>query len=184
MLDAGKTEYVFTPGKNWRLSLAELVSFLGTRKTDFAVHEFSREFFEVNINASDSDLSADDFGGIIKIGVVKGFFPTQLLKSFFIENEKSAKAQIKEKIGSSSLVVGMLEKATGKHLFGVSVYCADRSLRGSSYRIHRFVGSSLKNELAAEGVKSDFMGFSRDRQFSQLTPVGVLEKGLVEKGAE
>ena len=184
MLDAGKTEHVFIPGKNWRLSLAELVSFLDTRKTDFAVREFSREFFEVNIDAGDSHLSADDFGGIIKIGVVKGVFPTQLLKSFFIENEKIAKAQIREKISSSSLVAGMLEKATGKHLFGVSVYCADRSLRGSSYRIHRFVGSSIKSELAAQGVKSDFMGFSRDRQFPQLTHVEVLKKGLVEKGAE
>jgi tRNA G10 N-methylase Trm11 len=64
------------------------------------------------------------------------------------------------------------------------VYCADRSLRGSSNRIHRFVGSSIKRELAAEGVKSDFMGFSRDRQFPQLTHVEVLKKGLVEKGAE
>ena len=88
MLDAGKTEHVFIPGKNWRLSLAELVSFLDTRKTDFAVREFSREFFEVNIDAGDSHLSADDFGGIIKIGVVKGVFPTQLLKNFFIENDK------------------------------------------------------------------------------------------------
>src|SRR4030067_2199484 len=75
-------------------------------------------------------------------------------------------------------------QATGKHLFGVSEYCADRSLRGSSYRIHRFVGSSIKSELKAEGVKSDFMGFSRDRQFPQLTHVEVLKKGLVEKGAE
>jgi len=177
-------ECVFVPGKNWRLSLAELVAFLDTRKTDFAVHEFSREFFEVNINASHSHLSADDFGGIIKIGAVKGAFPTQLLKGFFLENDKSTKAQIREKIASSSLVSGMLEKATGKHLFGVSVYCADRSLRGSSYRIHRFVGSSIKSELAAEGVKSDFMGFSRDRQFPQLTHVEVLKKGLVEKCAE
>ncbi|HJW65542.1 MAG TPA: methyltransferase domain-containing protein [Candidatus Bathyarchaeia archaeon] len=184
MLDADKTECVFIPGKNWRLSLAELVSFLDTRKTDFAVREFSREFFEVNINASDSFVSADDFGGIIKIGVVKRAFPTQLLKNFFIENDKSAKAQIKENIASSSLVAGMLEKVTGKHLFGVSVYCADRSLRGSSNRIHRFVGSSIKSELATEGVKSDFMGFSRDRQFPQLTHVEVLKKGLVEKSAE
>jgi tRNA G10 N-methylase Trm11 len=178
-----KKKLVVIPGKNWRLSLAELVSFLSTRRNDFAVREFSREFFEVNIGTGDSFLSADDFGGIIKIGVVKDVFPTQLLKNF-IESDKSAKAQIRENIVSGSLVAGMLGEARGKLLFGVSVYCADRSLRGSSYRIHRFVGSSIKKELAAEGVKSDFMGFSRDRQFPQLTHVEVLKKGLVEKGAE
>jgi tRNA G10 N-methylase Trm11 len=102
----------------------------------------------------------------------------------FVKKDKSAKLQIKKAIASSGIVAGMLEKTTGKHLFGVSVYCADRSLRGSSNRIHRFVGSSIKREFAAEGVKSDFMGFSRDRQFPQLTHVEVLKKGLVEKGAE
>ena len=178
-----KTEFVFIPGKNWRLSLAELASFLDSRRTVFAVREFSREFFEVAINLADEFFSADDFGGIIKIGVVKGAFPTQLLNGF-VKNDKSAKLQIRKAIACSGIVAGMLEKTTGKHLFGVSVYCADRSLRGSSNRIHRFVGSSIKRELAEEGVKSDFMGFSRDRQFPQLTHVEVLKKGLVEKSAE
>ena len=178
-----KTEFVFIPGKNWRLSLAELASFLDSRRTVFAVREFSREFFEVAINLADEFFSADDFGGIIKIGVVKGAFPTQLLNGL-VKNDKSAKLQIRKAIACSGIVAGMLEKTTGKHLFGVSVYCADRSLRGSSNRIHRFVGSSIKRELAEEGVKSDFMGFSRDRQFPQLTHVEVLKKGLVEKSAE
>jgi tRNA G10 N-methylase Trm11 len=178
-----KTEFVFIPGKNWRLSLAELASFLDSRRTGFAVREFSREFFEVAINLAYEFFSAYDFGGIIKIGVVKGAFPTQLLNGF-VKNDKSAKLQIRKAIACSGIVAGMLEKTTGKHLFGVSVYCADRSLRGSSNRIHRFVGSSIKRELAEEGVKSDFMGFSRDRQFPQLTHVEVLKKGLVEKSAE
>jgi tRNA G10 N-methylase Trm11 len=178
-----KTEFVFIPGKNWRLSLAELASFLDSRRTVFAVREFSREFFEVAINLADEFFSADDFGGIIKIGVVKGAFPTQLLNGF-VKNDKSAKLQIRKAIACSGVVAGMLEKTTRKHFFGVSVYCADRSLRGSSNRIHRFVGSSIKRELAEEGFKSDFMGFSRDRQFPQLTHVEVLKKGLVDKRAE
>ena len=178
-----KTEFVFIPGKNWRLSLAELASFLDSRRTVFAVREFSREFFEVAINLASEFFSAYDFGGIIKIGVVKGAFPTQLLNGF-VKNDKSAKLQIRKAIACSGIVAGMLEKTTGKHLFGVSVYCADRSLRGSSNRIHRFVGSSIKRELAEEGFKSDFMGFSRDRQFPQLTHVEVLKKGLVDKRAE
>jgi tRNA G10 N-methylase Trm11 len=178
-----KTEFVFIPGKNWRLSLAELTSFLDSRRMVFAVRDFSREFFEVGINLANGFFSANDFGGIIKIGVVKGAFATQLLNGF-VKNDRSAKLQIRKAIACSGIAAGMLEKTAGKQLFGVSVYCADRSLRGSYNRIHRFVGSSIKRELAEEGVKSDFMGFSRDRQFPQLTHVEVLKKDLVEKGAE
>jgi tRNA G10 N-methylase Trm11 len=115
-----KTEFVFIPGKNWRLSLAELASFLDSRRTGFAVREFSREFFEVAISLTDGFFSADDFGGFIKIGVVKGAFPTQLLNGF-VKNDKSAKLQIRKAIACSGIVAGMLEKTTGKYSFGVFI---------------------------------------------------------------
>lgn len=175
--------YVFIPGKNWRLSLAELVFFLDARENKLVVREFSREFFDVNTNANNEDLRIDRFGGIIKIGVVKATFSTALMRAF-VKNDKTAKVQIKENITSTSLIRDILNEAIGKTLFGVSVYCADRSLRGASNRIHRFVGSAIKDELAAAGVKSDFMGFSGTRQFPQLTHVEVLKKQLVEKKAE
>ena len=181
---ASNTEHVFIPGKNWRLSLAELVSFLEARKLGFLVREFSRDFLAVNVDANADNLAIDSFGGIIKIGVVKGFLPTELLEDFFVKNNKKVKRQIQEDVASSGLVPGILSKADGKQLFGVSVYCADRSLRGFSNRIQRLVGSSIKDELAAQGVKADFMGFSRNREFPQLTHVEVLKKQLVEKGAE
>jgi tRNA G10 N-methylase Trm11 len=184
MQAVSKRDHVFVPGKNWRLSLAELVSFLEDRKIAFKVREFSREFFAVNVDANADDLAIDSFGGIIKIGIVKGALQTGLLGRFFVKNDKTAKAQIKESITSSGAVAGILNKANGKQLFGVSVYCADRSLRGFSNRIQRFVGSSIKDELAAQGVKSEFMGFSSNRKFPQLTHVEVLKKQLVEKGAE
>lgn len=175
--------YVFIPGKNWRLSLAELVSFLDTKQRRFVILEFSREFFDVNISANNDSLRIDSFGGIIKIGVVKATFSTTLTKAF-VRNDKIVKKQIKENITSSGLVREILDEASGKILFGVSVYCADRSLRGASNRIQRFAGSAIKDELAAAGVKSDFMGFSGKRQFPQLSHVEVLKKQLVEKKAE
>jgi tRNA G10 N-methylase Trm11 len=46
------------------------------------------------------------------------------------------------------------------------------------------VGSSIKRELAAHGKKSKFMGFSRNREYPQLSPVEVLKKNLVENKAE
>jgi tRNA G10 N-methylase Trm11 len=179
-----RTDYVFIPGKNWRLSLAELASFLVARKIAFTIQEFSREFFEVKVEASVSDLAIENFGGMIKIGVAKSSLPTEVFKQVFLKNNKGAKDRIRESITLGGLIAGFHKKAEGKLLFGVSVYSADRSLRGSSSRIQRFVGSIIKNELAAERVRADFMGFSGNRAFPQLTHVEVLKKGLVEKGAE
>jgi tRNA G10 N-methylase Trm11 len=177
-------EHVFIPGKNWRLSLAELASFLETMQIVFVVREFFREFFEVNIDADADDVAIDGFGGFIKIGVVKGILQTELLKRFFVKKDRSAKSQIEGTIASSRAVDKLLSNAGGKQLFGVSVYCADRSLRGFSNRIQRLVGSSIKKDLATHGIKADFMGFSGDRKLPQLTHVEVLKKQLVEKGAE
>jgi tRNA G10 N-methylase Trm11 len=175
---------VFIPGKNWKLSLAELASFLETRKIAFVMREFSREFFEVNADAGADDVTMDGFGGFIKIGVVKGILQTELLERFFVKRDSLAKSQIEESVTSSRAVDKRLGDSGSKELFGVSVYCADRSLRGFSNRIQRFVGSSIKKDLAAQGVKADFMGFSADRKLPQLTHVEVLKKQLVEKGAE
>ena len=183
MQAASENDYVFIPGKNWRLSLAELATFLEARGIRFVIREFSREFFEINVTAKTADLAIDGFGGIIKIGVVKAGLPTEHVKGF-AKNDRAAKTRIKESITSSGLVAGILSKVDGKVLFGVSVYSADRSLRGASNRIQRFVGSAIKDELVSQGVKSDFMGFSGNRRFPQLTHVEVLKKQLVEKEAE
>jgi len=50
--------------------------------------------------------------------------------------------------------------------------------------MQRFVGSTVKRELAAHGRKSGFMGFSRTREQPQLSAVEVLKKSLVENKAE
>jgi tRNA G10 N-methylase Trm11 len=181
---ASAKDLVFIPGKNWRLSLAELTSFLEVRGIAFVVRDFSREFIEVDVDADANELSIENLGGFIKIGAVKGALQTELLERHFVQNDKTAKAQIKEGIASSGLTAGMQGKTNSKLLFGVSVYCTDRSLRAFASRIQRFVGSSVKEELAVEGVKSDFMGYSGSRRLPQLTHVEVLKKKFVEKQAE
>ncbi len=182
---ASEKDYVFIPGKNWRLSLAELASFREIRKVPFVFEEFSREFFSVKSNAAADDVSIQGFGGIVKIGVTKAILQTELLDGFFLKKDKASKTRIKEGIASSGLVEEICNKAKGsKQLFGVSVYCAERSLRGVSNRIQRFVGSTIKDALASEELKADFMGFSSNREFPQLTHVEVLKKNLIEKSAE
>lgn len=184
MEKASKNDYVFIPGKNWRLSLAEVAAFMESRGLVFKVNDFSRDFFAVNVEAEPDRFPIDDFGGIIKIGRTEKVLSTELLRRFFVNDDKTAKREVKNAVASSKAIDVILSRASGKVLFGVSVYCADRSLRGFSSRIQRLVGSAVKDELRAEGVKSDFMGFSGNREFSQLTHVEVLKKQLIEKGAE
>jgi len=77
-----------------------------------------------------------------------------------------------------------MDKSAEKLFFGVSVYCAEKTLRPLSGVIQRFIGSSVKDELAGYGKKSKFMGFSKDRRFAQLSHIEVLKKNLVENKAE
>jgi len=175
---------VFTPGKNWKLSLSELISLLEARKVKFEICAFSREFFIVNIKEDAERVDIADFGGIIKTGNVAKIFSTDLLTDAFLKEHKESKTRIKEEITTSGLIEGMLEKASGKYTFGVSVYNAEETLRPVSKNIQRFVGSTIKRELRAQGVKAGFMGFAKDRHCPQLTHVEVLKKNLVENKGE
>jgi tRNA G10 N-methylase Trm11 len=123
-------------------------------------------------------------GGIIKIGKVVTNVATWTVGEAFLEESKQAQAQVRMSLSASGIADEMVEAASGKSVFGVSVYCAERSFHPVSRTMQRFVGSTLKHELAAHGRKSGFMGFPRSRQQPQLSHVEVLRKGLVERRAE
>jgi tRNA G10 N-methylase Trm11 len=184
MPSATQTTYVFIPGKNWKLSLAELVSFLEAREVKFEICQFSKEFFAARIEEDADALAIADLGGILKIGSVTTNFATQIVGKAFLQKDKQAQEQIRRDITSNGLIEEMLVAASGKTIFGVSVYCAEEILRPVSKSIQRFVGSSIKRELVAQGKKSSFMGFSKNREHPQLSPVEVLKKNLVENKAE
>jgi len=179
-----KPTNVFIPGKNWRLSLAEIAAFFEARNSRLEVDAFSKEFFVVNIEENDYALTVADLGGIIKIGTINKNFKTEVFDEAFCRKNKEAKKLLEKEFAQNSLISGMLEKASGKYLFGVSVYCAEDSLRRFSKNIQRFAGSSIKKALAVHDKKSVFMGFSKTREYPQLTHVEVLKKGLVENKAE
>jgi len=184
MSSATQTTRVFIPGKNWKLSLAELISFLEAREVKFEVRQLSKEFFAVSTEEKASVLAIADLGGILKIGRATANFATQIAEKAFLQKDKQAQVQIKRDITPNGLIAEMLEATSGKTIFGVSVYCAEDSLHPVSKVIQRFVGSAIKRELAANGKKSNFMGFSRAREQPQLSPVEVLKKNLVENKAE
>ena len=175
---------LFISGKNWRLSLAELVSFLEARRIKFAVCSVSREFFVVGVEEKVDASIIDGLGGTIKIGDSVVNFSTEIVRRAFIQNDKEAQAQIGREIAVSGLVDEILKAESEKTLFGVSVYCAEKQLRSVSKGIQRFIGSSIKRELAGYGRKSKFMGFPKDRKHPQLSHIEVLKKKLVENKAE
>jgi tRNA G10 N-methylase Trm11 len=175
---------LFIPGKNWRLSLAELASLLEDRRIKLVVCSFSKEFFVVNTEAKVGASIIDDLGGTIKIGVSAANFSTEIVKRAFLQKDKEAQAQIGREIAASGLVNEMFKAKSERNLFGVSVYCAEKQLRPVSKVIQRFVGSAIKRELSGYGKKSKFMGFAKGRKLPQLSHIEVLKKNLVENKAE
>jgi tRNA G10 N-methylase Trm11 len=187
MVFGNQTTYAFITGKNWKLSLAELVSFLEARNYHYEVCELTKAFFTVSVDEGARALSASviaDLGGIIKIGRVDASVSTRAVEEAFLRKDKEALAQVRKSLSSSGIADEMLETSSGKFVFGVSVYYTEQSFQPVSKIMQRFLGSSMKHELAAHGKRSGFMGFPRRRQQPQLSHVEVLRKGLVERKAE
>ena len=179
-----QTPYSFVSGKNWKLSLAELTSFLEARNTTFEVSELSRTFFTVKTKNILSASVIDDLGGILKISDVAAFLPTKQVTAAFINEDKQAKKDIQESLPLEAIASKMPSASSGKAVFGVSVYWAEPPFKAAAKAIQRFLGSRLKDELKAQGKKARFMGFPRDREHPQLTGVEVLKQGLVENNSE
>lgn len=177
------TTKIFISGKNWRLSLAELTSYLKAKQKAFNVQFFSREFFAIDIEENFGNTIIENLGGTIKIGEAKKNFPTQMLKEAFLNKKEQVQTDIIEAVGSSGLVNEMFSSAD-KVFFGVSVYCSEKTLRQFSWIIQRFIGSTVKTKLLEQGTKSKFMGFSKERGLAQLSHIEVMKKNLVENKAE
>lgn len=158
---------LFIPGKNWILSLAELTLFLEEKKAKFQVNSLSKEFFVVKIDGDKGFWTIESLGGFIKIGDVNARFSTEKVKEAFFERKSEVKKQISKNVASNQLIEDIVVAASEKTVFGVSVYCAEKSLRPVTRSIQRFVGSTVKHELGEQGIKSKFLGYPKDRKFPQ-----------------
>jgi tRNA G10 N-methylase Trm11 len=179
-----KNNYIFVCGKNWKLSLAELTSYLDARGFKFEVSAFSRSFFVIKTENPLENSIIDELGGILKIAEVAAFVSTELINDAFVKDHKEAKKQLTSFLPSNAFAQKMPQAESGKAVFGVSVYWEEPTFRPVVNRVQRFLGSALKDELKALGKKARFMGFPRDRENPQLTSVEVLKQGLVEANAE
>jgi tRNA G10 N-methylase Trm11 len=175
---------VFIPGKNWRLSLAELADFMEARRTEFEILSFSKEFFVSKVREDEFFRDIASLGGFIKIGNIEAILPTEKVREVFLKKEGEAKTQLTKNIIASGIIEGMLESSSEKLVFGVSVYCADISLNSAAKNVQRFVGSVVKRELREHGKKTRYMGFPKHRKRPQLSHVEVLKKKFVENKTE
>ncbi len=177
------TSYVFIPGKNWKLSLAELSSFFEARKYNFRITDLSKSHFVIAGEESLEGSCINELGGFTKIGLVITFIPSQIVDEAFLHMKKEAQIEFESRL-SSDLVFKEIFKTTEKCVFGVSLYFENPVFNRISKRTQRFLGSHFKKDFAAHGIRARFMGFPKNRKLPQLSHVEVLKKGLVEKSAE
>jgi tRNA G10 N-methylase Trm11 len=176
--------FIFIPGKNWRLSLAELGAYFAVRAYSIKVVEASAAFFVLKGSATLERAVIDDLGGIIKIGRVTAVLPTSIVRAAFINDEHEALEKVRAAVLSNSTVSEITSPRSGKPLFGISVYSADSSLHLAARKIHRFIGSALKSALGNVGKHFHFIGYPPNRSMPQLTAIEVLKKNLVNNNAE
>jgi tRNA G10 N-methylase Trm11 len=184
MLESSQPSNLFISGKNWKLSLAELISFLEARGFEFKVLECSTTFFALEIKPPLPGSTIADLGGILKVAEVSGRVSTQILRKAFFGKNKAAQEILKRDLPLAKIAENIAYSYSEKPFFGISVYWTDRISHLPSNEIQRFIGSSVKKELRTLGYTSDFMGFSKQRNLPQLTPVEVLKKDLVKHEAE
>jgi tRNA G10 N-methylase Trm11 len=184
VLATKETAYVFAPGKNWKLSLAELVTFLKAREFKFKVADFSKSFFIITTEDAFDPSLVDYLGGIIKTGRILSQIPLKTVEEAFFDGNEQALAETKAHLLSDYVLDELFATCTTKCLFGVSLYSDSSRLLRFSKGMQRFVGSCFKDELTSRGIRAKFMGFPKRRELPQLTHVEVLKKGLIEKGAE
>jgi tRNA G10 N-methylase Trm11 len=183
-MSGGSANYVFILGKNWKLSLAELLSFMKTRGSLFRIVDLSDSFIAADAGELLGSEIINALGGTLKIGRVTAVIPAQSVEDAFIRRRKDVQAEIKSLLSSSNATDAVFTKPSGKYLFGVSIYVDDRHFLRSAGMLQRFIGSYFKKDLVLRGTKAKFMGTPRGREPPQLTNVEVLKKDLIEKSAE
>jgi hypothetical protein len=92
-----ESKTIFIPGKNWRLSLAELAEFMEARRTEFEIFSFSSEFFVSKIHEAECFLDIDSLGGFIKIGNIKAVLSTENVREAFLKKKGRSKNTTNQK---------------------------------------------------------------------------------------
>ena len=142
--------YAFILGKNKELSIAEIVSYISTRKINFEILNFTQEFLILKIDDF-SKVKIQDFGGTLKIASITYF---EQFENFEGLNFAKFFPQVSTKMD-----------------FGVSVY-------GDSYKKFKAISLGVKKTLKETGIKSSYFHLEPPRTYT--THVEVINKNLLE----
>ncbi|MEM2118651.1 MAG: DNA methyltransferase [Candidatus Bathyarchaeia archaeon] len=184
MLDSEQTDYVFILGKNWKLSLAELVSYLDARNYCYKVSKVATSFSVIeNLRLLDKSI-IEDLGGTIKIGKIIAQIPLEALEHTFLQKTKKCQRELEAELANVHVSGEKFKKGLEKNVFGISLYIANPRFTHCAKKMHRFMGSFFKKRLKSEGIKANFLGFPTNRTWPQLTHVEVIKKRLIEKSFE
>ncbi len=176
--------YVFIAGKNWKLSLAEILSYFKARTYKFKLIDISETFFLIETEVPLDPTVINELGGTIKIGRLLSSVPTNVVRDAFVRRNKQSRIEVSSRLFENHQVDKIFTVTSKKLVFGLSIYLGGSHFTRFSGEMHRFLGSKLKEALAARDIKSSFMGFPRQRRLPQLSHVEVLKKELIEKSAE
>jgi tRNA G10 N-methylase Trm11 len=145
--------FIFIPGKNPELSLAELASWFDSNGIYFRVQEAGKGFI---IAEAKRAPDANSLGGMIKV--------CSLMESF--QKKAGPAARIFDRVP--------VRDFPRSRVFGLSVYPDS----GENSMLFRRLALSLKRNLRQEGIAAKFMPVPKDR--SALTHVEVIKKELEE----
>ena len=142
--------YAFILGKNQELSIAEIVSYLSTRKLIFEVLNFTNDFLVVKIDDV-LKVKIQDLGGVLKIASLSYFeqyenFDNLNFAKFFPIADKTMD-------------------------FGVSLY-------GDSYKKFKAISLGVKKSLKQIGIRSSYFHLEPPRTCT--THVEIINKNLLE----
>lgn len=155
-------EYFFILGKNYLLSVAEIINLLQYQKVNFAVRDLSSKVLILDIKGEFSpDLFLSRLGGTVKIG-------------------KLQKCEFK----ATSLAKMINIKPTGKISFGFSIYPKEEQAQSKRIEDLRFrikdISIKIKQELKNAGRSCRWV-VSKEKNLSSVT---VKVNKLVQNGAE
>jgi tRNA G10 N-methylase Trm11 len=108
---------VFIPGKNWKLSLAELITYLQTRNINFKVTDLSKPFFIIASKDMLDPKIVDNLGGTIKAGKVLSQIPSETVEDAFLHKKEHALAEIRNYLLSDHVFNNLFGKSVNKHVF-------------------------------------------------------------------
>ncbi len=151
------TQYMFVLGKNWILSIAELIACLENRGINVKITDHSRTMAIVDIDQTLDDESLAEIqtalGGAYKIGTTVMVLERNLVKRAF-PKRGSYKSRERDRLLKCPWVEIVWPKPQGKRVeFGVSAYPLSNRDNIDLSRLTKILSEAMKHRLLDRGAR-------------------------------